>query len=151
MTHYAFQRRDLALQLLDLGARCGHVLVVALFLGVQFAQQPFHLHARGVVFLHQRVVFQINLLSLILVEVGVELIELVGQYQLVVGYGQRIGARLRLVTRHGVAVIFDNQHYNQGNQRHQDAGRRIYYYLDILIHTANLTNKSELSKMQIKS
>lgn len=89
---------------------------MGLLLVVKFLDKTFHLHARLVVLLYQRVVLQIYLLPFILVEVRVQLVELAGEQQLVVGYGQTVGAGLRLVHRRGGARIVHDEDHNQDYQ-----------------------------------
>lgn len=48
--------------------------------------------------MHQRVVLQVYLLTLVLVEIRAQLVEFIGEHKLVVGDGERIGAASALFT-----------------------------------------------------
>ena len=119
VAHDSFESCDFSLELFDLGATCREVFGMFALLFIEFADQALHFHTSLIVLLHQRVIFQVDLLTLILREVIVELIELIGKEELIIGEGKAVGASLRFVDSYSVAVVADYQHYYQGDKSHQ--------------------------------
>ena len=97
MLHDSLEGGYLALKLLDFRT----VGIVAALLGRELLEESLHLEAGLVVLLHEGVVFQIHLLIFILREVGVELVELVGEQQTVVGQQKAVGLGTGVVDLRG--------------------------------------------------
>ncbi len=134
MAHDALEGGNLTFELLDLGAARVHVLVVALLLLVKLADKSLDFHACLVVLLHERVVLEVNLLAFILVEIGIELVELIGKQELVVCDSEAVGACRGLVDSVCIAVVPDDEHHHEGDEADEDGCRRDYYGLELLVH-----------------
>ena len=149
MAHDSFKSGNFPFELFDFSPAGGHILIVSALFGIEFADKPFDFHAGLVVLLDERVVLEIYLLTFILVEVGVELIELIGEEELVVGDGEGVSAGLGVVDGGRVAGIADDKPDYKSDKDNQHSESAKDKHLEFfLIHNRELNTPAKIIKKE---